>query len=125
MIEEYQFGEIIINGKKYTHDIEIRVRKNPSQKYEFEVLDWWRKEGHIIDIDDIKQCLEINPQIIIIGTGAYGVAKITQELKEFLEKKKIKLISDHTGEAVKTFNILLERKEEEIGAMVGFFHLTC
>ena len=126
MIEEYQFGEIVINGKKYTHDVEVRAKKkDSSQKYEFEVFDWWRKEGHIVDIEDIKQCLEINPQIIVIGTGAYGVAKITKDLREFLAEKEIKLISDRTEEAVKTFNILLEREEGEIDAIVGFFHLTC
>jgi len=125
MIEEYQFGEIVINGKKYTRDVEVRAKKkDSSQKYEFEIFDWWRKEGHIVDIEDIKQCLEINPQIIVIGTGAYGVAKITKELREFLAEKEIKLISDRTEEAVKTFNILLER-QEEIDAIVGFFHLTC
>ena len=126
MIEEYQFGEIVINGKKYTRDVEVRAKKkDSSQKYEFEVFDWWRKEGHIVDIEDIKQCLEINPQIIVIGTGAYGVAKITKDLREFLAEKEIKLISDRTEEAVKTFNILLEREEGEIDAIVGFFHLTC
>lgn len=126
MIEKYQFGEIVISGKKYNHDVEVRVclEKDFSNR-KFEVLDWWRKEGHIIDLDDIKQCLALKPKIIVIGTGAYGMAKITDNLKDFLVKRKISLVTDITGEAIKTFNILVEKEENQGKTIVGFFHLTC
>lgn len=120
MIEEYKFGSITIEGETYNHDVEVR--------WTGEVLEWWRKEGHIIDFDDIKRALEKNPEIIIIGTGESGVAKVTERLKKELESKGIKLIIDQTEQATKTFNVINEKSAEEEGKqrkVIGLFHLTC
>lgn len=120
MIEEYHFGSIIINGKIYNFDIEVR--------WTGEVLKWWRKEGHIIDLEDVKRAIEQNPDTIVLGKGAYGACEVTKECKNFIEGKGIKLIIDKTEEAVKTFNIILEESKEEEGRqnkVIGLFHLTC
>jgi len=120
MIEEYKFGSITIDGKKYNHDVEIR--------WSGEVLEWWRKESHVIDIEDIQRAFEQKPEIIIFGTGAYGVAKITERAKRAIEEKGVQLIIDRTGEAVKTFNTICKESEKETGKqkrVIGLFHLTC
>lgn len=120
MIEEYHFGSITINGKTYSHDLEVR--------WTDEVLDWWRKESHLIDVGDIKRALEQNPEVIIIGTGESGMARVTEALQEEIEKRGIKLIIDITREAVRTFNIINEESEVEDGKktkVIGLFHLTC
>lgn len=120
MIEEYKFGSIIINGKTYNHDVEVR--------WTGEVLPWWRNQSHIIDVEDIKRAVEQKPDTIIIGTGEAGIAKVTEEVKDFILEKSIKLIIDKTEEATKTFNIILEESEEEEGKqkkVIGLFHLTC
>lgn len=119
MIEKYSFGLIKINGKEYNFDVEVR--------WNGEVLKWWRKEGHKIDIEDVKRAIEQNPEIIILGTGAYGMCEVTQECKDFIEEKGIKLIIDNTEEAVKSFNIILEKLKKEIEKTkaIGLFHLTC
>lgn len=120
MIEEYKFGSITINGKTYDYDLEVR--------WTGEILKWWRKESHVIDIDDVKRALEQNPDTIVIGNGESGVAKVTDRLKQELSSKKIKLIIDHTEQATKTFNIINEDSEEEEGEqsrVIGLFHLTC
>ncbi len=114
MIENYNFGSITIDGKNYTYDIEVR--------WTGEVLKWWRKESHVIDVEDVKRAVEQNPDTIILGTGAYGVAKVTEEAQKFIQEKGIKLIIDKTGEAVKTFNIIKRESEREA---IGLFHLTC
>lgn len=113
MIEEYHFGSIIINGKTYNHDIEIR--------WSGEVLKWWRGESHIIDVEDIKSAIEQNPEVIIIGTGESGLAKVTEKAKQKIKSQEIKLIIDLTDDAIKSFNIL-KKKEAKI---IGLFHLTC
>jgi len=120
MIEEYRFGSITIDGKRYTHDVEVR--------WNGEVLEWWRKESHIIDVEDVKRALSQNPEVIIIGTGESGVAQVTQEAQDLINKRGIKLIIDKTGEAVRTFNIIQERSKEEGDKekkLIGLFHLTC
>jgi len=120
MIEEYKFGSIIIDGKTYDYDVEVR--------WTGEVLKWWRGESHVIDVEDVKRAVEQNPDTIIIGTGESGVARVTEEAQKFIKEKGIKLIIDLTEQATKTFNIRKEESEEEEGKqekVIGLFHLTC
>lgn len=120
MIEEYYFGSITINGKTYEHDVEVR--------WSGEILEWWREESHIIDVEDVKRAAEQSPEVIIIGTGESGIAKVSEEAQEFLNQKGIKLIIDKTEEATKTFNIICQESLEEEGRqtkVIGLFHLTC
>lgn len=120
MIEEYKFGSITIDGKVYNGDIEAR--------WNGEVFSWWRDNSHFVDIDDIKRAAEQNPDTIIIGTGESNLVKISEETKNFIIEKGIKLIIDKTEEAVKTFNVICNESEEEEGRQnkaIGLFHLTC
>lgn len=113
MIEDYQFGSIKINGKEYNFDVEVR--------WDGEILKWWRKEGHKIDVEDVKRAVERGPEIIVLGTGAYGICEITKECEKFVKENNIQLIFQETGEAVKTFNSLLKENRK----VIGLFHLTC
>ena len=120
MIEEYRFGSITVDGKVYNYDVEIR--------WTGEVLCWWRKESHLIDVVDVKRAVEKMPDMIIIGTGKSGVANVSPKAQEFIRSKGINLLIDRTGEAVKTFNVVKEESEEEEGEqkkVIGLFHLTC
>lgn len=129
MIEEYHYGSITIDGKEFTHDVEVRwTPKDKPTGQAGEVLKWWRKESHVIDAEDVKRAVEQNPDTIIIGTGEVGSAQVTEAAKKEIKSKGIKLIVDLTGEATKTFNIINEGSEEEEGKqrkVIGLFHLTC
>jgi len=120
MINEYQFGAIIIDGKTYEHDVEVR--------WTGEVLKWQRGESHVIDMEDLKRAVDQSPEIIVIGNGESGVAKVTEEAQRFVEKKGIKLIIGRTEEAIKIFNDILgevESEKREGNKVIGLFHLTC
>jgi hypothetical protein len=119
MIERYKFGSIVINGRTYNHDVIV--------DWDWRVDSWWRKESHTMDWDDFQKAIDKNPDVIIVGTGAYGVARITQFVQQEIAKKGIQLIVDKTEEAVKTFNVIQQKMEEgeEKKRIVGLFHLTC
>ncbi|HJN62301.1 MAG TPA: MTH938/NDUFAF3 family protein [Candidatus Parcubacteria bacterium] len=120
MIEEYNFGSIAINGKTYTYDVEVR--------WTDEVLSWRRREHHLIDIEDLEKAIEQEPEIIVIGTGQSGTAKVTETAKREIESQGIELIIDVTEQAIKTFNVISDESEEEDGRqrkIIGLFHLTC
>ncbi len=120
MIEEYNFGYIIINGRRYNNDVEVRWTN--------EILPWEFQEHHLIDIEEVKRAIEQNPETIIIGTGKSGLANITEKAQNFIRENRIELIIDKTEEAIKTFNIMKEDSLEEEGKqrrVVGLFHLTC
>ena len=114
MIEEYHFGSLTIDGKKYSHDLEIRWIFSKT-----EVLNWQRNESHIINVEDVKRAVEQKPEIIVIGTGESGKAEVTEPAKKFIAEKGIKLIVDITEKAVKAFN------EGGQANIIGLFHLTC
>lgn len=115
IIQEYSFGRIKINNTVFTKD--IVVSKNSVYP------NWWRKEGHKLYVEDIKDYIEKeNPKIVIIGTGFYGMMKVQEETIIYLKRKKITLIVEKTKSAIDKYNRLLKEKEEKI---LGFFHLTC
>lgn len=109
-IEHYSFGRIRIEGKEYTSDVII---------YPDRVKDgWWRKEGHNLWLDDIREVLDFHPDILIVGTGESGIMKVGNDVKSAIEGMGIKLIVGKTPEAVKKFNELR-------GKVVAALHLTC
>ena len=115
MIDSYGFGVMVINGRRYTSDVIVFPEK---------VIDgWWRREGHKICVEDLKKILEHkpSPEVLVIGTGYFGLVKVDEEVKRLLKTRKIELIAKPTKEAYKTFNDLLKSGRNVAGA----FHLTC
>ena len=151
MIEEYHFGSISVNKKIYTYDVEIHwlplevkqlegksgkakplmertgAAREESRPFRREVLPWQRKESHIIDVEDIKRAIEQNPEIVIIGTGESGIARVTEEAQKQIKFQGIKLITDITEQAIKIFNVLTKKTEKQgkQKRIIGLFHLTC
>lgn len=120
MIEEYKFGSIVINGKKYDYDVEVR--------WTGEVLKWRREESHFVGVEDVKRALGQCPEAIVVGTGETGLAEVSEEAKNFILEKGIRLVIDKTEEAARTFNIIARESKEEEGEqskVIGLFHLTC
>ena len=113
MIEEYEFGRIVIQGRVYTSD--VIVHKNGVEE------GWWRKEGHRVCMDDIRRILDLNPEVVVFGTGAYGRVKVDEEVIEYLKKNNIDVYVLETGEAVKLFDSLLKQGKNVVLAA----HLTC
>lgn len=111
-IESYKFGNIVIKNTTYTHDVIILKDK---------INKWWRKTGHLLCLDDLILITEEKPEIIIIGTGAYGMLKVPQEVINELTEKGIKIIIDTTKEAIEKYNKLVEEGKNIAGA----FHITC
>ncbi len=112
-IEKYEFGKIIIDGKVFDKDLKILIDKI--------IPNWWRKEGHHLYLEDIKDLLEEEIEVLIVGTGYMGLMKVDSEVKEYCQKKGIALHVNRTGKAVKIFNELVQQKKKIAAA----FHLTC
>lgn len=112
MIDSYSFGKIVIDGKTYTSDVILYPGKVDES--------WWRKDGHLLQKEDLMDVIQYNPEVLIVGTGAYGLMKVPDETKQFLEAKEIELIAEETGKAYKTYNELKEKRK-----VIAAFHLTC
>ena len=112
IIDSYQFGQIVINGKEYFSDIIIF----PDTLQE----DWWRNSGHELYCKDITEILEENPEVLIVGTGASGQMQVLFEVQAEAETRNILLIMEPTSEACEIYN-QLSRFQKVVAAL----HLTC
>lgn len=112
MIGSYDFGRIIINGRKYESDVTISkegIKPN-----------WCRKRGHELSKEDIEEILNQKPEILIIGTGYSGVLRVPVDVEHYIRSKGIALIVKRTEEACKEFNELYEKHD-----VACALHLTC
>ncbi len=113
MIEGYRFGTMEVDGVAYRADLKI-VRGKV-------VANWWRKEGHKVDVEDVLDILEASPKVLVIGRGQPGLMVPTERLRQSCSEKGIRLVEEPTEDAVKAYNELL-RSGEDVAAA---FHLTC
>lgn len=113
MIEYFSFGSIIVDGINYTNDIKIIQGKV--------IPSWWRKSGHRVNIDDIRDIIGAKPDILVLGKGKPGMMKSTPSLCEFLKQNDIELVEEKTSKAIKTFNRLFKQGKN----VCAGFHLTC
>lgn len=112
MIDNYTFGKFVIKGKEYDSNVILLGKTVQAARH---------LPGHELKLDDFVSLVEYKPEYIIIGTGAYGVVKVPQEIVDFIEQKGIRLIIEKTGEACQTYNALLKEGKK----VAAFLHNTC
>mgnify|MGYP006307301935 CR=1 FL=1 len=116
-INSTSFGSITIDGKKYEKDqiIElsgnVRKRKKKLSKKVYGT-------SHTISEEEAEAIFEEGVEIIIIGTGQYGRAELSDQATFFFESKDCEVILHPTPEAIKTWN-------DSEGKIIGMFHVTC
>lgn len=113
IIDQYEFGKIVIDGKTYTADVIIYPEKVDAS--------WWRKEGHRLQLVDLEQVVREKPDILIVGTGNAGAMGVPKETLSFLRSQGIDVRVAPTGKAVEIFN----RSQKENKKVVAALHLTC
>jgi hypothetical protein len=112
-IDSYQFGKIVIDGVDYSKDCLILdgvVQAN-----------WWRKQGHLLSAEDLQSVITAKPSLLIVGCGASGLMKVSDEVREVLLEEDIQLEAVDTAKAVERFNELLQTGVNIAAAL----HLTC
>ena len=122
-IDSYSFGNIVIDGKSYSSDVIIlkdRVISN-----------WWRREGHKLCLNDLKDILttpfsppseggERGGEVLVVGTGASGMMKVLKEVRDYFKSKGIVLIEERTEKACRIYNKLSNSRN-----ISSALHLTC
>ncbi len=112
-VEHYSFGRIRIAGKDYTSDVIL------SQNYL--KPNWWRKEGHRVVLEDIKEVFDLKPEVVVFGTGASGRVVVDSEVVDKLRSVGAEVVVERTDRAVKIYNRLLKEGKKAVLAA----HLTC
>ena len=108
-INSTSFRSITIDNKTYKHDVWIFVDKTIKE----------RNRNHEFTLEEFNIITKGNPEILIIGTGQYGVVKISEEVIKAAKEKNIELIYNKTPTTIKKFNDLKHKK------IAAAFHTTC
>jgi len=117
VINNTEFGSIIVDEQRYDHDIiialdgKVKKRKKKLSKAIYGT-------SHTISLDEIKYTYQDKSEGIVIGSGQYGVAKLSNEASEFLKNKHCKILLRPTPEAIQEWNLTE-------GKWIGLFHITC
>lgn len=113
MIEDYTPGRMTVDGEKHKRDLKIIG--------DWIVPEWWREKDHRLNVGDVEDILNAVPEVLVVETGYAGNMRVEETLRSRLQQDGIEIISEKTGDAVKTFNDLLAKGKD----VAGPFHLTC
>ena len=111
-IESYCFGEIVIDGRRYSNDVIVYPDRVDGQ--------WWREEGHSLSPSDVWEVLQTPPEVLVIGQGSPGRMDVPAETLRKLRESGMEVIVEPTERACKTYNRLRGKRR-----VVAALHLTC
>jgi hypothetical protein len=110
-LRDYSFGRIVVDGSEETRDLIVLPDRV--------VRDWWRRDGHSLALEDLADVERELPEKLILGTGAHGRLRPPRAVIEELERRGVDVEVLHTGDAVRRYGELDERRT------AAALHLTC
>jgi hypothetical protein len=110
-LEDYSFGRVVADGEEQTCDLIVLPGRV--------VPNWWRKDGHSLAIDDLRDVLDELPPRLVLGCGAHGRLRPDPAVIEELRRRGVEVEVLETGDAVRRYNELDERRT------AAALHLTC
>lgn len=111
-IQDYSFGRIVIDGKTYTSDVIVYPERLDAS--------WWRKEGHLLQPEDIAEIIDAEAEVLIIGTGYSGGMQVPKQTLDLLESGGIEVHVALTRDAVSLY-----QKLQGVRNVIAALHLTC
>lgn len=102
----------MVVGEKHTSDILILQDGSVSS--------WWRREGHVLNVEDLKEVLREGLEVLVVGTGASGLMSVPQATRNHVSSLGVELIVDKTESVCNKYNRLLGEKK-----VAAALHLTC
>lgn len=120
IFEKTKFGFVIVDGKKYTHDIYLNMDGTITKRKK--ELSRPHSKGHtVLGPEELKYLLDQKPDTLIIGKGQFGILPIPKESKKLLDTSGINIIEAKTPNVLPMINELLKQKAK----IVAILHLTC
>ncbi len=116
-IDNTNFGSITVEAQSFDHDIIIRLNgevKKRKKKLSKKIYG----SSHTISFDEAEYTFEKGADTIVIGSGQYGMIKLSSEAKSYFQMQECKIELMPTPQAIKKWNDLS-------GKVIGLFHITC
>jgi len=116
-IERTEFGSITVAGAVLDHDVLIRL-DGQVKKRKKKLSKAIYGTSHIVSLDEAEHVYEEGAERLIVGTGQYGLAKLSDEAADFFERQGCHVDLLPTPDAIQAWN-------GAKGAVIGLFHVTC
>ena len=116
-INKTSFGSITVNNERISHDIVITL-EGTVKKRKKKLSKAIYGTSHTISKDEAKFIYEEGAELLVVGTGQYGVAELSDKAEDYFKKKTCKVILLPTPDAIKEWN-------KAKGKVIGLFHITC
>jgi hypothetical protein len=113
LIEAYSFGHLWVDGNEYTSDAIIGPKGVKAG--------WWRRQSHVLRPEDLALALAMEPTVLVVGKGKFGLMRVPEETRQFLEERDIRLVVQRTSRAWRTFNRLASSGDRVVAAL----HIFC
>jgi len=116
-VDSFWFGSIVINGRKYGCDVLIfpdgTVRKRRDG--------FWKFGSHAIKRIDIEELVRVKPEVLVVGTGTNGRARLTSEAEAYARAANISFTSAPSSEAIQQLNQFIDQGKQ----VAALIHITC
>jgi uncharacterized protein len=109
LIEAYAEDRVRVNGRDYTGGVAVSARRVLPQ--------WGPADVDALSAQDFEALLEIDPQVVILGTGARQRFPSPAVLAALMERGIGIEVMD-TGAACRTYNILASEGRRVVAALL-------
>ena len=116
-IDTFNFGFIVVDGRQYTYDVVILPDGTVQEREAGKA----RLGSHTISGDDVRKVVREQPQVIVIGTGTSGMARLSRDAEDYLRQAKLNPLVLPSPEAVEKFNRLVGEGKR----VAALLHITC
>ncbi len=114
---ETGFGWIVIDKKRYEHDVVIGARGNVSKRKKKASQELKGEYGHTpLSHRELDFLSGEKPEIVYVGTGQYGDLPITPEAREVLNQYSA---------VIRPTPEILPLLEQESRRHIAILHVTC
>ncbi|MDP9023550.1 MAG: MTH938/NDUFAF3 family protein [Actinomycetota bacterium] len=113
-IDDYEYGRVVIDGREERNDV-ILVDGTLH-------ANWWRDEGHRLQVEDLQPVLDAEPDLLVVGTGTAGNMRPASDLDGQLRSHGIELEAMPSPQAVRRYNEVARAGDRDVALAI---HLTC
>jgi len=116
-ITSFNFGFIVVDGKQYICDMVIL----PDGTVKEREPGRGRLGSHKITAEEIERLQIAEPDVVLIGSGTNGMAKLTEDAELRWQQPDSNLEVLLSPQAVEKFNQLISEGKR----VAALFHITC
>lgn len=116
-IGHLEFGAVEIAGHRYEHDVYVLANGTVKKRKKKRVKER-HGTSHVIDAEELALLAEGTPAQVIVGTGLYGAAGVSEDGAQYLQERGIGLQVLPSAEAVAAFR-------QAKGRRALLLHVTC